>query len=130
MDSVAGCLASHQDGWIDINAEEWVLAVLRVGYRIPFSSLPLMSKTPSFWDVLSWFRKGQGITVGDPASLDKGEIETAPTPGFYSHLFVIPKSSGGYRPIWDLSVINRYVHTTKFRMETVRTIMSAVWLDN
>ena len=57
----------------------------------------------------------------------KGVIEEAPlSQGFYSHLFVVTKSTGGYRPILDLSILNRYVLTTKFRMETVRTVMSAI----
>ena len=59
--------------------------------------------------------------------LDKGALEEAPlTPGFYSHLFVVPKATGGFRPILDLSHLNRYVITTRFRMETVRTVMSAI----
>lgn len=36
---------------------------------------------------------------------NKGAIETVPpTPGFYSHLFVVTRSSGGYWPILDLSL--------------------------
>ncbi|KAK3864567.1 hypothetical protein Pcinc_029750 [Petrolisthes cinctipes] len=49
----------------------------------------------------------------------KGAIEEAPaTPGFYSHLFVVTKATGGFRPVLDLSSLNRYVTTTQFRMET------------
>ena len=28
--------------------------------------------------------------------------------------------------MWDLSVLNRFVHTTKFRMETTTSVMAAI----
>ena len=46
--------------------------------------------------------------------------------GFYSCLFVVPKASGGLRPVLVLSALNTYVHTTEFLMETVATVLSAV----
>lgn len=49
-----------------------------------------------------------------------------PSPGFYSHLFVVPKASGGFRPVLNLSTLNNFVHTTKFWMEAVATVLSAV----
>ena len=52
--------------------------------------------------------------------------EAPPTPGFYSRLFVVPKASGGFRPVIDLSFLNKHVITTKFRMEMVRTVLSSI----
>ena len=131
-DRVAGCLARHQEGWINIGAEEWVLAVLREGYRIPFFALPPLTSAPRYFRTYpSGSEKGRALALEVRLLRAKGAIEDAPpTPGFYSHLFVVPKSSGGFRPILDLSVLNRYVHTTKFRMETVRTVLSAIRRDD
>ena len=128
VDRVAGCLASHRDKWIHIGAEEWVLAILRDGYRIPFYVLPPLTECPLVFGMYSpGSEKGKALDLEVQLLMEKGAIEMAPsTPGFYSHLFVVPKTTGGYRPILDLSVLNRYVLKTKFRMETVKTVLSAV----
>lgn len=59
--------------------------------------------------------------------LDKGAVKKVPsTLEFYSHLFVIPKALGGFRPVLDLSIPNAYVHTTKLQVETVVMVLVAV----
>ena len=71
--------------------------------------------------------KGQALGLEIRRLWEKGAIEEVPpSPGFYSRMFVVPKVTGGFRPIIDLSILNKYVVTTKFRMETVRTVMSAI----
>ena len=61
------------------------------------------------------------------ALIGKCAVEEAPpTPGFYSRLFVVPKASGGFRPVIDLSFLNKHGITTKFRMETVRTVLASI----
>ena len=54
------------------------------------------------------------------------ELIRYPSPGFYSRMFLVPKSSGGWRPVIDLSPFNKAVQTTKFRMETPRTVLEAL----
>ena len=55
----------------------------------------------------------------------KNAIEPAPLPslGFYSLMFVVPKVTGGWRPVIDLSTLNGFVAKTKFRMETPATTL-------
>ena len=50
----------------------------------------------------------------------------SPEPGFYSRMFVVPKASGGFRPVIDLSPLNKFIKTTKFKMETPRTVLAAI----
>jgi hypothetical protein len=42
--------------------------------------------------------------------LAKREVEEVPVssidPGFYSRLFIVPKKTGGMRPVIDLSILN------------------------
>lgn len=52
------------------------------------------------------------------------------TPCFYTHMFVVPKAAGGFRPIIDLYILNKYVITTKFKMEAAKAVMSAIKQDN
>lgn len=39
-DRIARCLACNQDGWMNIGTEDWVLSLLKEGYKIPCSTLP------------------------------------------------------------------------------------------
>ena len=54
------------------------------------------------------------------------EVITEPDPGFYSRLFLVEKSSGGWRPVIDLSPLNEFVRQTPFRMETPSSVVLAV----
>ena len=59
--------------------------------------------------------------------LDKAAVELLDpvemTPGFYSRIFVVPKSSGSWRPVIDLSPLNKMVVQTKFKMETPQHVL-------
>ncbi|MPC32742.1 hypothetical protein E2C01_026069 [Portunus trituberculatus] len=49
---------------------------------------------------------------------DKGTIEEAPpTPGVYNHMFVVLKATMLFMPLIDLSILNTYIITTKFKVE-------------
>ena len=55
------------------------------------------------------------------------EISSRPlSPGFYGRLFCVPKASGGYRPVLDLSPLNVFLKKIHFRMETVSSIRAAI----
>ena len=58
--------------------------------------------------------------------INKSAIELAPNnPGFFSRLFVVPKASGGWRPVIDLSTLNKYVICNPFKTETPRSVLAA-----
>ena len=63
--------------------------------------------------------------------MTKGALEIIPDPdhGFYSRLFLVEKSSGGWRPIIDLSPLNEFVRQTPFRMEVPASVLLAVRKD-
>ncbi len=46
--------------------------------------------------------------------------------GFYSRYFVVPKKDGGLRPILDLRLLNHSVRRLKFRMLTVKQVVSQI----
>ena len=54
------------------------------------------------------------------------EIVSDPDPGFYSRLFLVEKSSGGWRPVIDLSPLNKFIQQTPFRIETSNSVLLAV----
>ncbi len=53
------------------------------------------------------------------------------SPGYYSHLFLVPKKNGKYRPVIDLSPLNRGIQLEHFKMETQRSardiILNGTW---
>ena len=58
------------------------------------------------------------------------EVVTDPDPGFYSRLFLVEKSSGGWRPVIDLLPLNEFVRQTPFRMETPNSVLLVVRKDD
>ncbi len=62
--------------------------------------------------------------------LQKGAIEEIPQSdierGFFSRYFLVPKRNGGLRPILDLRPLNLSLYKGKFKMLTMKTIMSQI----
>ena len=60
--------------------------------------------------------------------LDKRAIEeiSCLTPGFYSRIFLTLKKSGDWRPVIDLSALNRFLWSPHFRMEMSTSIMCSL----
>ena len=66
-------------------------------------------------EILSLIKKGAVQVVMNQTS-----------PGFYGRLFVVPKASGGWRPVLDLSTLNTFLEAKHFRMETASSIRDAM----
>ena len=64
--------------------------------------------------------------------LAKGALEIVndPGPGLYSRLFLVEKTTGGWRPVIDLSTLNTFVRQTPFKMETIASVLNAVRKDD
>ncbi len=110
------------------NVSQWVLHTVERGYRIQFGSPP-----PRF--------NGMNPTLVGPEQdlvmerevetlLRKEAIEVVPPrereSGFYSRYFVVPQKDGGLRPILDLHQLNRSVSRLKFKMLTLKQVMSQI----
>ena len=94
------------------------MEVLKEGYQIPFVNPPPLSVNPIlFRSYEQSSEKGKALECELEALLEKNAVEPATgTPGFYARMFVVLKASGAWRPIIDLSTLNRYILKTKFRM--------------
>ena len=125
---MGGFLSPFWDTWQEWGAEDWVFQVLRDWYRIPFLSSPPLSPVPAH--LLSYYPssiRGKALAAEIAALSLKGAIEPAPpTPGYYSRIFVVMKASGSWRPIIDLSCLNRLVVFSKLRMETPQSVLRSV----
>ena len=62
----------------------------------------------------------------------KGVVELVhnQVPAFYSRLFLVKKVMGGWRSVIELSLLTQFVVLTKFRMETVASVLASVRKDD
>ena len=125
---VGGRLAHFAQNWAKITDDEWVLSLIRNGYRIPIQERPILSPDPVF------FQQPLSRQLEEEVAslLSKGAVEEIipECPGHYSRIFLFPKKSGKLRLIIDLSVLNHFVYTQKLKMETQRKVKNAIQLND
>ena len=125
---VGGRLAHFAQNWAEITDDEWVLSLIRKGYRIPFKERPILSPDPTF------FQQPLSPQLEEEVAslLLKGAVEEIipECPGYYSRIFLVPKKNGKLRLIIDLSVLNHFVYTETFKMETQRKVRNTVQLND
>ena len=127
--SVGARLQLFWSAWLKRGAEPWVVQVLKEGYQIPFNSYPPLSAVPQEYpSYLGNKEKFLALESEVKEMLEKGAIEPVEDaiPGFYNRLFLVKKASGAWRPVLDVSRLNRYVTKTKFSMETTQSVLSSI----
>ena len=104
------------------------MEVLRFGYCLSFRAIPLLSPVPIPLPSYSPTSiKGIALQAEVADLRAKGAVEPAPSgPGFYSRHFVIPKVTGGWQPIIDLSRLNRSFLVSSFHMETAASVLQSL----
>ena len=122
-------LSLHRQTWRDRGADLWMVEFLRFGYRIPLLRVPPLSKEPI--PLASYSPTStKGITLEDVtlSLVEIGVVNLAPfpSPGFYSRMFVVWKTSRLWRPVADLSVFIRFVLKTPFKRETSQSVRLSV----
>lgn len=110
-----------------MSTSSWILRVLEAGFRLPWKSHrpPLLASPPPSIRPPRSAERLEVLNQEVQALVDKGAVEIVSppvTPGFYCRLFTVPKSSGGWRPILDLSALNRFIQKVNYRMETFTSI--------
>lgn len=125
---VGGRLTAWARGWESLLQDPSVTRTVQEGVLLRFKdSRPPLRRSPLAFPTSA--NAAQQLEVVVRQLLDKQAIEPVQdcsTPGFYSRLFVVPKATGGVRPIIDLSALNRYVDAPHFQMETADSIRSAI----
>ena len=128
--TVGACLSLFLPHWQSLLPHnEWVLAVIRDGLQLCFQQPPALQREPRWIKVPRNTEKCLALRSEVSSLLEKGAVETVyrwDSPGFYSHLFVVPKSEGRWRPVIDLSVLNRHLRIPSFTMETARLLRASI----
>ena len=123
-----GRLYHFGQAWQNITTDQWTQFVIRSGFRIQFHVRPKLTRViPQFLRKSPTDPEKIRLLQQDVESmLEKRAIEPVsshhPKGGYYSRIFLVQKKSGGWRPVIDLSRLNRYILSPHFKMETIDSV--------
>ena len=127
---VGGRLRRFLTQWEHQGAHRSILSLLRDGYKLPFRERPNLSRVPCITSGYAGSDRQSALLTSIQDLLHKGAIEVVHTQnnlGFYSRLFLVPKPGNRWRPVIDLSSLNKFlVISSKFKMETPESIQASL----
>ena len=88
-----------------------------------------LSRVPSIISSYAGFYKQNAYWTSIQDLLGKGAIKdmhTLDSLGFYSRLFLVPKPGNRWRPVIDLSSLNKFLAIPKFKMETPESVCASL----
>lgn len=99
--------------------DQYVLRLLQQGLRLSFNSQPLLTTSQVPFPLPEASSKSEHLGAEILSMLVKGAIERVANKsslGFYSLLFVIPKTNGKLRLVIDLRPLNHHLTKERFHM--------------
>lgn len=130
---VGARLRGFAPAWENLTSDKWVLQTISTGYRIEFTGPCQLTRAPLWTQIPRNIKRRQALESGLEKMLKKQAIipvnPLLDGPGFYSSLFLVEKRSGGWRPILNLRNLNTSVSPPKFKMDTLKSVMSTLGGD-
>ena len=122
---VGGRLTLFLDNWKKITSDQWVLSVIKEGYKLEFLSIPLPRRVrPTVIPVLDQELISQEIdSLLQKDCMEKVNAQNAQD-SFYSTFFLVPKKNGTTRPVIILRPLNRYLAKKHFKMDTLSKVIN------
>ena len=127
--TVGGRLTNFWAQWDIEGAHPTNVSILKNGYRLPFHRRPPLSRNPK---IVSGYRNHTKQTALRQIVRDLTQkraihpVRKAHSLGFYSRLFLVPKPNRKWRPVIDLSALNKFVKVSQFKMETPESIRASL----
>ena len=115
--------------WLDLGASPKVVQILKEGYTLPFRIRPNLSRIPTVISCYGNPHRNLKLLEALHQLMDKNAIELVhkqTSLGFFKGLFLVPKPNNKWRPILDLSSLNLFLKTEKFKMETPETTRTSL----
>ena len=126
---VGARLQSFWQSWLDLGAGPKVVQILREGYTLPFQTRPKLTRFPTVVSCYVNPQRNSYLLEALHQLIDKNAVELVRNKtslSFFKRLFLVPKPNNRWRPILDLSNLNFFFKTEKFKMETPETIRTSL----
>ena len=126
---VGGRLRQFLPEWEKHGSHRLITGLIRDGYKLPLRERPNLSRVPCIISSYAGFDKQNALWTSIQDLLQKGAVEVVHTPeslGFYSRLFLVPNPGNRWRPVIDLSSLNKFLAILKFKMETPESIRASL----
>ena len=125
---VGSRLRSFRRDWQTNNCSDNKLSIITNGYILPFISKPKNSQNSCDYVMIQGPSKDQALASCIQSLLSKyaiERVENVKSLGFYSRLFLVPKSRQRWRPVIDLSSLNTFLLVERLKMETPEPIRAS-----
>ena len=126
---VGGRLSQFVSHWEQKKAHPSIIRIIQEGYRLPFRERPILTRQPGIHSGYVDSTKQDALLNSIQDLLSKKAIEVVHTQnslGFYSRLFLVPKPNSRWRPVIDLSALNKFLAVPRFKMETPESIRASL----
>ena len=133
---VGGKLQNYLHNWEVITQDSFALNVIKNGYKPQLKKKPPLVRNPEPYEYNLPDEHLNALDIEVQKFLENNVIEPVNdlhSPGFYSCLFVRPRSNDSpdkWRCIFDISELNKYLNAPRFRMESTNSIRKLLKLNN
>jgi hypothetical protein len=122
--SFCGRIARFVESWSIITKDPWIQQTVSRGFCLNLTSEPVQYFIPRNAPMIN---TQLDLCDGEVRSLlEKGAVVRAHGEGFLSGIFLIPKKSGGFRPIINFKGLNSFITYRHFKMEGIQTIRKKI----
>ena len=126
---VGARLQNFWQTWLDLGAGPKVVQILKEGYTLPFRTRPRLARFPTIVSCYLNPHRNSYLLEALHQLIAKNAVELVKhqtSLGFFNRLFLVPKPNNKWRPILDLSKLNLFLKTEKFKMETPEAIRTSL----
>ena len=123
--SVGGHLQDFWQKWSLLGVNPRVVSILRDGYVLLFKCRPPLVREPLIISGYANSVRNLYLKEALQALIKKKAVERVSVRtslAFFNRLFIVPKPNQKWRPILDLSALNKFLSVQTFKMETPETI--------
>ena len=126
---VGARLQQFWEVWQAQNASPRVVEILKEGYTLPFKVRPRLTRDPIIQSGYAYAPRQDSLMEALHALLVKNAVEKVNQKNslaFFNRLFLVPKPNHRWRPILDLSALNKFLKVGSFKMETPESIRTSL----
>ena len=122
---VGGRLQDFWQKWSLLGANPRVVSILKDGYILPFKLRPPLVREPLIISgyanpIRNFYLKESLHALITKKAVERVRVRASLA--FFNRIFIVPKPNRTWRPILDLSTLNKFLSIKTFKMETPETI--------